>query len=93
MVTVSVHGKDLPMEVDTGAALSVISKATYLSTWPDETERPPLKHSNVKLKTYSGEPLNICGSTDVSVFYKQQSKTLSFQVIDNEGPTLLGETG
>ena len=90
MVTVSVHGKDLHMEVDTGAALSVISKSTYLSTWPDKTERPPLKHSNIKLTTYSGESLGVCGSTDVSVIYKQQSKKLSLQVLSNEGPSLLG---
>ena len=90
MVTVSLHGKDLHMEVDTGAALSVISKSTYLSTWPNKTERPPLKHSNIKLTTYSGESLGVCGSTDVSVIYKQQSKKLSLQVLSNEGPSLLG---
>ena len=90
MITVSVHGKDLLMEVDTGAALSVISKSTYLSTWSDKTERPPLKHSNIKLTTYSGESLGVCGSTDVSVIYKQQSKKLSLQVLSNEGPSLLG---
>ena len=84
---VSVHGKDLPMEVDTGAALSVISKETYLSTWSANT-RPPLRPSHVKLRTYSGEQLNVCGIIDVSVIYKQQSKKLSLQVLEYKGSRL-----
>ena len=45
---VSVHGKYLPMEVNTGAALC--HKETYLSTWSANT-RPPLRPSHVKLRT------------------------------------------
>ena len=89
LVTVTVNDKELSMEVDTGAALSVISESTYRSTWPEDT-RPPLKPSNAKLRTYSGETLEVCGVIDVPVVYKEQSKKLRLQVLKTKGPTLLG---
>ena len=77
------------MEVDTGAALSVISESTYLSTWSTR-ERPPLKPSNATLSTYSGESLEVCGAIIIPIAYKQQSKQLRLQVLKRNGPTLLG---
>ena len=44
MVTVKVNGADLKMEVDTGAALSVISEKTYNTLWPHHST--PLHHYN-----------------------------------------------
>ena len=88
-VTVQAKNKDLTMELDTGAALSVISESTYLSTW-STLERPPLKPSNAKLNTYSGESLEVCGAITIPIAYKQQSKQLSLQVLKSNGPTLLG---
>ena len=69
------------MELDTGAALSVISHSTYLSTWSEE-ERPVLEPSHVQLSTYSGEALTICGAIDVQVRYQSQQCQLSLQVVD-----------
>ena len=89
MVSVLANNKDLSMEVDTGAALSVISESTYLSTWVS-SERPPLKPSSAILTTYSGESLEVCGAITIPVTYKQQSEQLSLQVLQKEGPTLLG---
>ena len=57
VVSVTVN-HEFSMEVDTGVALSFISKATYLFTWPEEV-RPPLKPSSAKLHTYSGESLAV----------------------------------
>ena len=88
-ISVQANSKDLTMELDTGAALSVISESTYLSTW-SPTERPPLKPSNATLTTYSGESLEVCGAITVPVTYKQQSNLLSLQVLKKEGPSLLG---
>jgi len=34
MVTVSLNGLEIEMEVDTGASLSVISETTYHNLWP-----------------------------------------------------------
>ena len=38
------------MEVDTGAAYSLVSEATFSELWPTCT----LSHSNVKLCSYTG---------------------------------------
>ena len=89
VVSCTVQGKPLVMELDTGAALSVISESTYLTTWSKD-ERPPLKPSQALLRTYSGENLVVCGEITVSVQYKKQEKQLTLQVLKSEGPTLLG---
>lgn len=56
----------LPMEVDTGASLSLNSEATYNTLWP-ESETPPLRHSSVKLQTYTKQELNVLGALEVYV--------------------------
>ena len=89
VVSITVQGKPMAMEVDTGAALSVVSESTYLSTWSKD-ERPPLKPSQALLRTYSGENLVVCGEITVSVQYKKQEKQLTLQVLKFNGPTLLG---
>ena len=35
-VTMNVEGQDLPMEIDTGASLSIISDETRKSLWPNK---------------------------------------------------------
>ena len=77
------------MEIDTGASLSIISEATYLSTWP-EGSRPPLRASSAKIRTYSGEALEVRGQIDVSVSYKDHCIELQLLVLSCDGPSLLG---
>ena len=55
-ITIIVNGAPLLMEVDTGATLSVISKATYDRAWREEP--PPLAPSTARLRTYTGEEGN-----------------------------------
>ena len=57
------------MEVDTGAALSVISEQTYRELWPNPELAPTLKPNKVKLKTYTGESIAVKGTIDVHVTY------------------------
>ena len=45
-VTVQIDGVDLHMELDTGAAVSVISEATFKRVWPGSS-RPRLVRSTV----------------------------------------------
>ena len=45
---VSIDEKEVCMEVDTGAAVSVVSEATYKRLWPERMLRP----AAVRLKTY-----------------------------------------
>ena len=59
MVTVTVNDSTLQMEVDTGAAASVISEETYRALWRDNA--PLIQQTKVKLRTYTGEILETLG--------------------------------
>lgn len=57
-VQVSLDGKQISMQVDTGAAATLISQETYLSLW----ETPPcLQSCHNGLKTYAGEEVPLMG--------------------------------
>ena len=65
-VTVIVEDKPLVMEVDTGAAMSIISEATQAKLFP----HLKLHKSKVVLKTYTDEPIQVKGQVNVHVNYK-----------------------
>ena len=89
-VTLQVNQADLTMEVDTGAAFSVISEETYNNLW-SHTSAPVLKQVNGPLlKTYTGEPISLKGLIRVPVIYNDQSKMLDLLVVKGNGPTLMG---
>ena len=76
------------MEVDTGATLSVISKATYNRAWREEP--PPLAPSTARLRTYTGEEIPVKGEIEVDVCHRDQQKRLTLIVTEGNGPSLLG---
>ncbi|KAL5491807.1 hypothetical protein EMCRGX_G017171 [Ephydatia muelleri] len=84
-----VNGVNLPMEIDTGAAVSILSEATYKSTW-SASSRPPLAYSNIVLRAYSGHKLHVLGKVGVNVSFQGKTAKLDLIVVSNEGPTLLG---
>ena len=88
-VTVIANNANLEMEVDTGASTSIISEQTYNQLWPQD-RRPILQPTAVKLRTYSGEQLNIKGVITVEVQYNGQSESLPLIVANGQGPSLLG---
>ena len=57
-LTVNIDGVDTVMELDTGAAVTLISEETFKSYWPHKE----LQESNSRLKTYSGEPIVVKGT-------------------------------
>lgn len=74
------------MELDSGAAISVISRDMYekkLSAWK-------LRKTSVRLMGYSGQPLDVLGCIFPVLCYKGQKRSLVFVVIENGGPPLLG---
>ncbi|KAL5515654.1 hypothetical protein EMCRGX_G000851 [Ephydatia muelleri] len=77
------------MEVDTGAAVSLISDATFKSLWP-EASRPPLQPSSVLLRTYTGEQLTLVGQVSVNVSYGGKCHRLPLLIVRGNGPSLLG---
>ena len=82
-----VDGHRLPVELDTGASVSIISQDTLRRILPDSRPRP----SDIILKTYSGQRLEVLGEVDVAVEYDNQpKKVLPLVVVKGDGPTLLG---
>ena len=81
-----VNGVILSMEVDTGAAVSVISRSLY-----DELFRGfSLNSVTTRLSTYSGEVLKVCGEFPVRVLYNGQESTQKLLVVENAGHPLFG---
>ena len=89
LVTVQLNEASLEMEVDTGATASLISDSTLKSLWSDGNA-PPLRPTDVKLRTYTGEELKVLGSLDVTVRYGAQKEEMSLLVVPGTGPSLLG---
>ena len=89
LVDLSLNGKDISMELDTGATLSLVSEKTYHSLFSPDAA-PQLKASKAELKTYTGEVLNILGTITVTVSYKDQVADLNLLVVAGDGPSLMG---
>ena len=85
-VSVEINSKSVNMELDTGAAVSLISEETYGQHWP----QLQIEESNIQLKTYSGEFLETLGSVNVDVCYGKQQVTLPLVIVKGKGPSLFG---
>ena len=73
----------LEMELDTGAAITIISEAKY----KEHFSATKLRESSTILKTYSGERLKVVGEIEVKVEYENQNAK---SVVVGDGPNLLG---
>ena len=80
---VKVNNVTIEMEIDTGAAASVISERTYTNAWA-------LLTTDVLLCTYSGERLNIRGEIKVDVQFRDKQARLNLLVVVGNGPSLMG---
>ena len=85
-ITVDVDNYALPMELDTGASLSIISETVYKNL----PSAPKLQSTSAQLKTYTGEPIKVLGCISVKVCHNAQEKCLPLIVVSGEGPSLLG---
>ena len=86
VVTLSVNGQQLPMEVDTGAAVSVISSTTRANLF----HSCPLSSTSTILTTYTGDRIPVVGEMKVEVSYGEQNAKLSLYVVEGQGPSLMG---
>ena len=86
VVPVEINHKRVSMELDTGAAVSLVSEETYNQHWAQQQ----LEESNTRLKTYSAEYLDTLGSMSVNVCYGDQQVMLPLVVIKGKGPSLFG---
>ena len=87
--TVTVNGSPLAMEINTGTSVSIASRETFESIQKGESTLE-LKETTVKLQTYTGEPIRVCGSTVVQVEHNGQTTSLPLVITEGSGPTLLG---
>lgn len=74
------------MEVDTGAAMTIMSETTFQGLWPGRDLQP----SRVRLQAYIKEPIPVVGCCKVNAEYNGQSAQLSLLIVGGSGPTLLG---
>ena len=85
---VLINDKPVSMEVDTGAAVTVISKHQVAQIYPT---LPLLQPTPVKLRTYTGSEIPVAGTLMVKVQHQQQSIELPVIVLEGSGPYLLGQ--
>ena len=85
-VQLQINGIPLPMEIDTGAAVSIISEQTQRNLFPTATLQP----TRIKLRTYTGEPMPMLGELTVDITYQQNHFTLPLMVVEGNGPSLFG---
>ena len=81
-----IDGKFVRMELDTGSALSVMSKRDF----EDMFGNKPLEKTSVTLKTYSGEMLKPLGYINAEVKYRDQNANLKVYVLNTGCHPLFG---
>lgn len=87
MVDLEIEGKEMKMELDTGAAVSVISQKEFDKRFRMHV---PLERTTLELHTYTKETVKPVGKCTVNVQYDGACKRLTLYVLKNQGPALLG---
>lgn len=85
-VEVKVEGLLIQMELDTGAAVSILPLGMY----NEKFRHIPLKETAARLKTYTGERVQPQGQLSVKVEIDKVVQHLTFIVVDGPSPPLLG---
>ena len=65
-VVLELDGQPVSLEIDTGAAVSVIPESLQRKNFP----RAVLEKANVKLRTYTGKPITVLGQISVTVKHR-----------------------
>ena len=76
----------VPFEVDTGAAVSIMSHSSLKQYLP----YVKLNSTEIGLQTYTAEPMKVLGETMIQVKYGDYKGTLKLYVVDGTGPNLMG---
>lgn len=84
---VSLNGKDVSMELDTGASVSLISRRQQKELLPNIELQP----ADITLRTITGEKVAVVGKCCVEVCHNGQEKQdLDLYVVRADGPALFG---
>ena len=76
LCTLTIEGKPVEMEIDTGADVSIMSERAYQQLFSHK----PLQPSTVRLTTYTQSPIQVKGQLPVQVYYGQQAFDLTLIV-------------
>ena len=89
-IPVVLEGKETEMELDTRAAVSVVSHADYCKLF----KHIPLMAAKRKLHAYTGTPLKVIGEIMVKVKYNEKECTLPLVIVkaDSHVPLLFGRS-
>lgn len=79
-VKVKIAGRNVTMQVDTGASVSIVPEKMYRQYWPNV----PLERCSLRLKTYGGSTLAVAGKLTVHVEHDGQTETLPLIVVRTE---------
>ncbi len=88
IVTPTVDGQQLPMELDTGSGVTVVPKSMYDEMNP----RPKISQTKDKLKTYTGEIIKPLGVARVQVTMNNQTEMLDMYITENGQQPLFGRS-
>ncbi|KAI0236821.1 hypothetical protein LSAT2_012648 [Lamellibrachia satsuma] len=87
LANVLLNGQPLTLEVDTGAATSLINEETYRTLWE---EPPPLEPAHERLRSYLGEKIPLLASARVNVRYGDQSADVQVLIVQGKRANLFG---
>ena len=85
-VDVELNGVPVSMELDTGAAVSVMSQQQQQVLFPQAQFQP----SKVILRTYTAQSVGMAGTLPVHVVYGEQEQDPSLVIVQGNGPGLFG---
>ena len=91
LVSGQLNSVDVKMELDTGAARSLISTTDYDSLWT-KSKKPKILPTTETLRVYGGSPLPVVGEISVQATLGDKSKLrkVKFIVVQGHGPILMG---
>ena len=76
----------MSMEIDTGAAVSLVSCSTQTALFPHAI----LTKHKVQLRTYTAEPISLVGKMAVEVKHNCYTGQHDLYVVEGSGPSLIG---
>ncbi|XP_049276083.1 uncharacterized protein K02A2.6-like [Rhipicephalus sanguineus] len=85
-VVLKINGALVEMELDTGAAVSIMPYKQFKQQVPSANCEP----TDIVLRTYTGALVQPCGLAVVSVQHGEQTAKLPLYLVDQAGPPLLG---
>ena len=86
VVKIAVNGTTIEMEVDTGAAVSLVSERT----WKQIRGQVKLQKADVVLRAYNHMRLKVLGEAELQVQYGGRRYELLLRVVKEDGPSLVG---